>query len=155
MANRQDLQACFEQFHTGKPWIYERMCEVCQTLIDRGVLHASSTMVLEAVKLQQLLRTGEHIHLPNNFRAYYAKLWLGEHKTPWRFLRMTTRYVEGAQAASKPVRRPRTKPGGDPRLYVGKPALGLPKPLTELMAEGERRKQELMLDTLEGRDDEP
>lgn len=92
MANRKDLQEQFEAFDKRKPWIYDRFCETCQTLIERGIDHASSTMVLEAVKLAHLLRTGEHIGIPNDYRAYYAKKWLADHKTPWRFFRMSVRY---------------------------------------------------------------
>jgi hypothetical protein len=98
MANNQNLQAKFDAFHARKPWIYEKFCDVCDTLIKRGFTQTSSTMVLEAVKMAHALETGKHLAMPNDYRAYYAKKWLTEHKgqhgVPWRFFRMTARYED-------------------------------------------------------------
>lgn len=90
MATRKDIQAKFEAFHSRKPWVYEKFCETCDLLISKGIRHSSSTMILEYVKMAHLLQTGEHVSLPNDFRAYYAKKWRDEHKEgkPWRFLKM-------------------------------------------------------------------
>jgi hypothetical protein len=99
MANREDLQAKFELFHSRKPWIYDRFCETCEMLIQRGLTHASATMVLEYVKIDHAIRSGEHVAIPNDYRGYYAKKWLASHKTPWRFLRMSPREAKVRQLA--------------------------------------------------------
>lgn len=110
MANNQNLQAKFDAFHAKKPWIYEQFCFACDTLIKRGFTQASSTMVLEFVRMHHMMETGEHLPIPNDYRAYYAKKWLIEHKgdsgVPWRFFRMTARYRNGTEAEGRSAGSP-------------------------------------------------
>jgi hypothetical protein len=91
MATNGTLQEAFDCFHALKPWIYDKFCQTADLLIARGLTHASSTMILEAIKLEHALRAGEELKIANNHRAYYAKLWLEDHRPPaypWRFFRM-------------------------------------------------------------------
>ena len=88
MASSKRLKTQFEIYNVNHPYVYEHFKQVCQTLIDKGIEHATSTLVIEVVKYRHIMMTGKPLSVPNNHRAYYAALWQSEHKKPWRFFKL-------------------------------------------------------------------
>jgi hypothetical protein len=74
------LEAKFWEFHKARPEVYSYICKFLQEAIDRGRSRFSISMVYERIRwyVEIELGTGE-FKLPNNHRAYYARLWQREH----------------------------------------------------------------------------
>ena len=106
MANRNDLQAEFDKFDAAHPEIWQQFCETADMLIQRGLKHASATMVMEVINMRCAMETGHYLGVPNNHRGFYAKKWLETHKTPWRFFRMA------ASRAPKQPKQPKPQKAG-------------------------------------------
>ena len=104
MANNDVLQQEFDIWVEKHPEIWTSFCSWADKLIARGLMNSSATMIIEAVKMEHALRTGENLPIPNNHRSYFAKKWLETHKPPkypWRFFRKASaREIEIGKLAS-------------------------------------------------------
>jgi hypothetical protein len=76
-------------FHVANPEVYETICKICQSILDAGEDHWSIAGVWEQLRLERLVkvRMAKKIRLPNNHRAYYARLWLEDHPNHSGFFR--------------------------------------------------------------------
>src|ERR1035437_4130910 len=75
----QSLAEEADKFHSENPHVYVRLCELCDGWIARGYRRLGIATLWEVLRWQGMMSRGERYMLPNNHRAYYARLWLRMH----------------------------------------------------------------------------
>jgi hypothetical protein len=68
-------------YHRKNPRIYQLICKFAKQAIARGFEEYAIATIWERLRwhLQIEIRSDEEFKLPNNHRAYYARLWLKDH----------------------------------------------------------------------------
>ena len=75
------LREEFEKFHAANPHVYQAICKLAETAIERGRTHYSIATIYEVVRWHGHFGTNSDgdFKLNNNHRAFYARLWLADH----------------------------------------------------------------------------
>src|SRR3954463_15798477 len=81
---RGQLEAEFLIYHAAHPFVYILVCRFAQEAIDKGYTRYGMGAIWERVRWEVLIHTRSNIEaedfkMPNNHRAYYARLWLKDH----------------------------------------------------------------------------
>lgn len=79
----------WEEFHKANPKVYELVCHYAQQVINRGLEEYAIATIWERLRWHLTIETHSEtdFKLPNNHRAYYARLWLDEHPDYPKFFR--------------------------------------------------------------------
>jgi len=95
MAGQLEREAL--DFHRENPRVYVLVCRFAQEAIDRGATKYAIATIWERLRWEVQIVTGDmDFKLPNNHRAYYARLWLKNHpQYPDFFRTCTLRSVTG------------------------------------------------------------
>jgi hypothetical protein len=84
------LEQEFWKFHADYPHVYTHLCNYTQEVLDQGYTEFAIACVWEHMRWELTVRTRDkNFILPNNHRAYYARLWLREHPEHPKFFRIT------------------------------------------------------------------
>lgn len=78
------LKAAFEVFHEANPRVYPLVCRFAAEAISRGFTQYGISPIWERVRWEINMTNrsnidAEDFKMPNNHRAYYARLWLKDH----------------------------------------------------------------------------
>jgi hypothetical protein len=77
-AERETIQAAFEEFHAANPHVYYELRRLAFDLLDRGHRFCGIGMLWEVLRWRSMMRTsGKDFKLNNNFRSRYARLLMG------------------------------------------------------------------------------
>jgi hypothetical protein len=91
------IEAAFWDFHLQNPQIYELFHQFAtQSAARKGRKHFGVAAVFERIRWSVMVETegGGEFKLNNNYRAYYARLWMRDNPQYQGFFR--TREVKGA-----------------------------------------------------------
>ena len=67
-------------YHHNNPRVYELVCSFAQEAIRRGRDKWGIAGIWELIRWQVDIETGDpNFNMPNNHKAYYARLWLKDH----------------------------------------------------------------------------
>jgi hypothetical protein len=74
------LREKFEDYHTQNPQVYELFKKFCYQLIERGFDHYSANAIFERIRWHvNVETTGDEFKMNNNYRAFYARMFMEEH----------------------------------------------------------------------------
>jgi hypothetical protein len=75
-----DLYQEWRAFHEANPHVYELICRFAKEAISIGRKEYAIGTIWERMRWHMNIERGDaEFKLPNNHRAYYARLWLDEH----------------------------------------------------------------------------
>jgi uncharacterized protein HemY len=76
-------------YHKQNPHVYQLVCKYADEVINRGYKEYAIATIWERLRwhLTIEVRTAYDFKLPNNHRAYYARLWLKDHPEYPKFFR--------------------------------------------------------------------
>ena len=96
MSNQQ-LYNEWLAFHEANPQVYQEICRLAQQMIKRGRTRYAIGTIWEVMRWFRDIKPGniEEFKLPNNHRAYYARLWLDDHPQNSGFFRLCRLRSEG------------------------------------------------------------
>lgn len=72
----------FLEYHAENPHIYERICKYADEAISAGREHIGIGMLFERIRWYTAVEARgrpDGLKLNNNFRAFYARMWLADH----------------------------------------------------------------------------
>jgi hypothetical protein len=94
-----ELEREFLDFHRENPRVYVLVCQFAQQAIDLGFEKYAIATIWEVLRWEVQTKTRDRdFKLPNNHRAYYARLWLKNHpEHPDFFRTCSLRSVEHGQ----------------------------------------------------------
>jgi hypothetical protein len=82
------LQHEFWQYHRENPKVYQYVCRFAQEAIDKGYGRFAIATIWERIRWEIVIHVrDENFKLPNNHRAYYARLWMKRHPEHADFFR--------------------------------------------------------------------
>ena len=89
------IEAAFWIFHLANPMIYELFCGFTRRAIAKGYTTFSVSMIIERIRWETSVETYDpaspgEFKLNNNYRAYYARLWMRDHPEWPNFFRTRT-----------------------------------------------------------------
>jgi hypothetical protein len=96
---RNIREAQFVKFHQENPKVYQLWDRFTKEAIAKGHTKIGSAMILERIRWETSVATvnarpdGERLKLNNNFKSYYARLWMS--KNPQHKDIFPTKRVEG------------------------------------------------------------
>lgn len=71
------LEGEFWDFHKDNPRVYELFDQFTKYAIERGRTNFSVSVIIERIRWETTIVTaGDDFKINNNFRAYYARLWM-------------------------------------------------------------------------------
>jgi len=80
------LEAEWQDYHADHPEVYRLICRYAETAIQAGRKRYALATIWELIRWHYQIEQGmEEFALPNNHRAYYARLWLIQHPEHPRF----------------------------------------------------------------------
>jgi hypothetical protein len=83
-------------YHRNNPRIYQLICKFAADAIRRGTEEWSIAGIWELIRWQVDIETGDpDFKMPNNHKAYYARLWLKDHPNHPKFFRICELRSEG------------------------------------------------------------
>lgn len=84
------LEQEFWLFHNDNPNVYQLLCKSAQEVIDKNYSQFAIACLWEHMRWELTVVTGDvNFVLPNNHRAYYARLWLRDHPEFPKFFKTT------------------------------------------------------------------
>jgi len=92
------LELEWRDFHRDNPHIYRLVCRYADEVIALGLKEYAIATIWERLRWHLTIETKDpEFKLPNNHRAYYARLWLHDHpRHPGFFRTSSLRSVTGA-----------------------------------------------------------
>jgi hypothetical protein len=70
----------WKAYHEANPEVYRLICRFADEVISRGYREYGIATIWERIRWHVSIELGEEeFKLPNNHRAYYARLWLDDH----------------------------------------------------------------------------
>lgn len=108
------------EYHRDNPQVYQLICKYAQEVIDRGMKEYAIATIWERLRwhLTIEVRSAHDFKLPNNHRAYYARLWLDAHPDYPDFFRTCSLRSEGEGAPYDRFGRDRDENGDEPDLFT-------------------------------------
>jgi len=83
-----DLREKFLEYHRDNAHIYRAFCKYAQEALDAGRKYLGAGMIFERLRWYTLIEArGDGFKLNNNYRAFYARLWMREHPDRADFFR--------------------------------------------------------------------
>jgi hypothetical protein len=91
-----DLYQEWRAYHEEHPQVYQLVCRFAQEALDRGFHEYAIATIWERIRWHVTVEIRkEEFKLPNNHRAYYARLWLDDHPEHSDFFRTACLRSEG------------------------------------------------------------
>ena len=93
------LETEFLSYHAENPHVYEYVDQFAREAIRAGYNNFSIGCIWERIRWEIAMKTrDENFKLPNNHRAYYARLWMRKNPSHTGFFRTavlrSARYIE-------------------------------------------------------------
>jgi hypothetical protein len=90
------LELEFEAYHAANPHIYQLVERFSQDIINAGHSKFGLSAIWERIRWERIVESRDlNFKLPNNHRAYYARMWLRDHpESPGFFRTCRLRSVE-------------------------------------------------------------
>lgn len=112
MTRQEQMLEAFVAFDQSRPEIWHLLCEYAAQVKAAGLEHYGVAAIFERIRWHRVVEKGElDYSLNNNFRAYYARLWLVAHpESPYFF--------EIRIQRSRDRRARRDEPGPDPQTSL-------------------------------------
>jgi hypothetical protein len=86
---KHHLQIEFEVYHDVNPHIYELVKRFADEIIAAGHKKFGLSAIWERIRWERLIESKDlNFKLPNNHRAYYARMWLNDHPEHPKFFRI-------------------------------------------------------------------
>jgi len=73
------LDAEFQSFHARHPHVYNYVCHYAQQAISKGYKRFAIATIWERIRWEVLMVSDDEFKMPNNHRAYYARMWMDDH----------------------------------------------------------------------------
>ena len=91
-----DMQRRFVEYHRDNPHVYQAFCKYADEAIRAGRKHLGAGMIFERLRWYTMIEArGDGFKLNNNYRAFYARMWMRDHpETPDFFRTRTQTYKE-------------------------------------------------------------
>lgn len=82
------LEQEFNEFHAENPRVYEFVNKLAREAINAGHNKFGIATIWEVIRWEVVTKTKDlNFKMPNNHRAYYARLWMKEHPEHGEFFR--------------------------------------------------------------------
>ncbi len=86
-------------YHLANPHVYAGLCRYADEAIRSGRGHLGISMLFERLRWYTTIETrGDGLKLNNNYRAFYARLWLQDHPEHPEFFETRVQRYAGAES---------------------------------------------------------
>jgi len=75
-----NIENRFWKFHYENQHVYQMFCRFCREMMGAGYTVLSAGLIFERMRWETMILTNDpEFKLNNNYRAYYARLWMADH----------------------------------------------------------------------------